>query len=124
MGHSGTGDAASAGAILLDSVERGKQADALLRAASSPAFRARETRSRGPRSAARLLHDMQRRLAGPNQSLGCVAAPNIGPSYCRMSECYPDGAIAQIDTTSADRPRQVAFPACSTRGAVGGLGPT
>lgn len=45
-------------------------------------------------------------------------------SYCRMSECYPDGAIAQVDATSTDRPRQVVFPACSMRGAVGGSGPT
>jgi integrase len=58
------------------------------------------------------------------QFLECVSAWNKDPAYCRMSECYPDGAIAQVDATSTDRPRQVVFPACSMRGAVGGSGPT
>ena len=44
------------------------------------------------------------------------------PAYCLTCECYPDGAIAADDPISTDRPRQVAFPACSTRGAVGGSG--
>lgn len=46
------------------------------------------------------------------------------PPYCRICKCYPDGAIADDDPMSIDRPRQMAFPACPTRGAVGGSGPT
>jgi hypothetical protein len=45
-------------------------------------------------------------------------------AYCLICRCYPDGAIAADDSVSIDPPRQVAFPACSTRGAVGGSGPT
>jgi hypothetical protein len=53
----------------------------------------------------------------------CVAAPNIASSYCLICRCYPDSGIADDDPMSIDRPRHVAFPACSTRGAVGGSGP-
>src|SRR4029079_1385774 len=49
----------------------------------------------------------------------CHSACNIDPPYCRISKCYPDGT----DAKSTGRPRHVAFPACSTRGAVGGSGP-
>ena len=45
-------------------------------------------------------------------------------TYCLTCECYLDGAIPADDAMTVDRPRQVAFPACSTRGAVGGSGPT
>jgi nucleotidyltransferase/DNA polymerase involved in DNA repair len=54
----------------------------------------------------------------------CHSDCNIDPPYCLTCECYPDGAIAADDPMSADRARQLAFPACSTRGAVGGSGPT
>jgi dienelactone hydrolase len=56
------------------------------------------------------------------------AAP-IYPAY-RTATPVPGDApplfivIADDDPMSIDRPRQVAFPACSTRGAVGGSGPT
>ena len=60
----------------------------------------------------------------PEDLLRCHSACNIDPPYCRICECYPDAAVAAVDPMSADRPRQVAFPACSTRGAVGGSGPT
>ncbi|MGY3360538.1 hypothetical protein ACVWZK_007201 [Bradyrhizobium sp. GM0.4] len=50
----------------------------------------------------------------------CQSAFKFDPAYCRISKCYPDGT----DARSTDRPRQVAFPACSTKGAVGGSGPT
>jgi transposase-like protein len=54
----------------------------------------------------------------------CQSAFKFDPAYCRICECYPDAAVAAADAMSADRPRQVVFPACSTRGAVGGSGPT
>jgi hypothetical protein len=88
------------------------------------------------RPACRVNHDRVRTLvvAAINQEPGrtvvssrmlrCHSACNIDPPYCRICECYPDGAIADDDPMSIDRPRQVAFPACSTRGAVGGSGPT
>jgi len=56
--------------------------------------------------------------------LGCQSALEWDPSCCRISECYPHSAIVLVDATSKYRPRQVAFPACSARGAVGGAGPT
>jgi hypothetical protein len=46
------------------------------------------------------------------------------PPYCLVCRCYPDGAVADDDPMPIDWPRRVAFPACSTRGAVGGSGPT
>jgi hypothetical protein len=52
------------------------------------------------------------------------AAWNFDPAYCRICECYPDGTVTAVDPTSIERPRQVAFPACSMGGAVGGAGPT
>ncbi|WLA96383.1 hypothetical protein QNJ96_45395 (plasmid) [Bradyrhizobium elkanii] len=54
----------------------------------------------------------------------CVSAWNKDPAYCRICECYPDGAVAAVDAMSTDWPRQVAFQACSVGGAVGGSGPT
>jgi hypothetical protein len=54
--------------------------------------------------------------------LDCESALTLDPSYCLIWECYPDGANAAGDPMLTDRPRQVAFPACSTRGAVGGSG--
>jgi hypothetical protein len=54
----------------------------------------------------------------------CQSALDWDPPYCRICECYPDGAIPDDDPLSIDRPRQVAFPACSVGGAVGGSGPT
>jgi len=54
----------------------------------------------------------------------CQSALEWDPSCCRISECYPHSAIVLVDATSKYRPRQVAFPACSARGAVGGAGPT
>ncbi|MEY9747220.1 putative transposase [Bradyrhizobium japonicum] len=56
--------------------------------------------------------------------LACHSACNIDPPYCRICECYPDGAVAAVDAMSTDWPRQVAFQACSVGGAVGGSGPT
>ena len=56
--------------------------------------------------------------------LVCQSALEWDPSCCRISECYPHSAIVLVDATSKYRPRQVAFPACSARGAVGGAGPT
>ena len=53
----------------------------------------------------------------------CQSASKIDTPYFLICECYPDGANADDDPMSIDRPRQVAFPACSTRGAVGGSGP-
>ncbi|WP_284283097.1 transposase, partial [Bradyrhizobium liaoningense] len=38
-------------------------------------------------------------------------------AYCRICECYPDGAVAAVDAMSTDWPRQVAFQACSVGGA-------
>jgi nitronate monooxygenase len=59
------------------------------------------------------------------EAAGCDAIIAQGvPPYCLICRCYPDGAIADDDPMSIDRPRQVAFPARSTRGAVGGSGPT
>ena len=54
----------------------------------------------------------------------CHSACNIAPPYCLTCRCYPDGGIADDDLMSIDRPRQVTFPSCSMRGAVGGSGPT
>ncbi|MCP1738430.1 hypothetical protein ABIF99_009879 [Bradyrhizobium japonicum] len=59
-----------------------------------------------------------------NPSWKCHSACNIDPPYCRICECYPDGAVAAVDAMSTDWPRQVAFQACSVGGAVGGSGPT
>ncbi|MEY9604336.1 transposase [Bradyrhizobium japonicum] len=57
-------------------------------------------------------------------SIQCQSACKFDPSYCRICECYPDGAVAAVDAMSTDWPRQVAFQACSVGGAVGGSGPT
>ena len=46
----------------------------------------------------------------------------MASAYCLIWERYPDGANAAGDPMLTDRPRQVAFPACSTRGAAGGSG--
>ncbi len=32
----------------------------------------------------------------------CQSAPKFDPSYCRIYECYPDGAIADGDPMSID----------------------
>jgi hypothetical protein len=72
-------------------------------------------------TAAFLLSKSQRSII---RAGNCHSACNIDPPYCRICECYPDGAIADDDAMSIDWPRQMAFPACSTRGAVGGSGPT
>jgi hypothetical protein len=45
----------------------------------------------------------------------CHSACNIDPPYCLICRCYPDGAIADDDPMSIDRPRQVAFPALRTQ---------
>ncbi len=63
-------------------------------------------------------------LTGESFVRDCQSALEWDPSYCLTCECYPDGAIAADDPMSADPSRQLAFPACSTRGAVGGSGPT
>ncbi|WP_028146099.1 hypothetical protein [Bradyrhizobium japonicum] len=55
---------------------------------------------------------------------GCHSACKIDPPYCRICECYRDGAIGDDDPMSINRSRQITFPACSTRGAVVGSGPT
>ena len=64
------------------------------------------------------------RMSEVYAGLGCQSALEWDPSCCRISECYPHSAIVLVDATSKYRPRQVAFPACSARGAVGGAGPT
>jgi hypothetical protein len=64
--------------------------------------------------------DAYRRVA----KIHFISATILSSAYCLICECYPDGANADDDPMSIDRPRQVAFPACSTRGAVGGSGPT
>jgi hypothetical protein len=46
-----------------------------------------------------------------------------GP-YCRIRECYPDGAIGADDPTSTDRLSFGSFEARATGGAVGGSGPS
>ncbi|MGX1015580.1 aspartate aminotransferase-like enzyme [Bradyrhizobium japonicum] len=58
------------------------------------------------------------------EALKCQSACKFDPSYCRICECYPDGAIADEDPMSINRSCHMAFPTCSTRGAVGGSGPT
>lgn len=65
-------------------------------------------------------------LSESHTSAGWTAGvgAEFGLAYCLTCECYPDGAVAADDAMATDRPRQVAFPACSTRGAVGGSGPT
>jgi hypothetical protein len=57
-----------------------------------------------------------RHLGGGPKSLVVNRLAKIDPSYCLICKCYPDGAIAAVDPTSTDRPRQVDFPACSTEG--------
>jgi hypothetical protein len=64
------------------------------------------------------------RGSAPTLESGVIRRANFDPPYCLICRCYPDGAIADDDPMSIDRPRQVAFPARSTRGAVGGSGPT
>jgi len=56
--------------------------------------------------------------------IGLLSAPNLAPSYCRIRECYPDGAIGADDPTSIDRLSFGSFEARATRGAVGGSGPS
>ncbi|MBR0947614.1 MULTISPECIES: SDR family oxidoreductase [Bradyrhizobium] len=65
------------------------------------------------------IHGLKVSPGGAVHSASKFALP-----YCLICRCYPGGAIADDDPMSADRLRQVAFPACSTRGAVGGSGPT
>jgi hypothetical protein len=52
--------------------------------------------------------------------IDCQSASKIDGPSCLTCECYHDGAIAADDPMSADRSRQWAFSACSTRGSVGG----
>lgn len=73
---------------------------------------------RAPDEAA-LLHAIER-LGGYD----CQSAFKFDPAYCLTCRCYPGGAVADDDPRSIDGPRQVAFPACSVIGAVGGSGPT
>lgn len=61
---------------------------------------------------------------GKTANCQTVIRPAILTPYCRICECYRDGAIADDDPMSIDRSRQMAFPPCSTRGAVVGSGPT
>ncbi|MBR1001886.1 hypothetical protein, partial [Bradyrhizobium liaoningense] len=35
----------------------------------------------------------------------CQSACKFDPSYCRICECYPDGAVAAVDAMSTDWPR-------------------
>ena len=60
-------------------------------------------------------------VVGITENMTMVAQP-LPISGRRRLEVQ--AASALVDATSADRPRQVAFPACATRGAVGGSGPT
>lgn len=46
----------------------------------------------------------------------CQSAFKFDPPYCLICRCYPDGANADDDPMSIDRPRQVTFPTRSTRG--------
>src|SRR5258708_37266915 len=55
---------------------------------------------------------------------GCQSAFKFDPAYCRIRECYPDGAIGVDDPTSTDRLSFGAFEARATGGAVGGSGPS
>jgi hypothetical protein len=74
---------------------------------------------------ARKIRKSRFTLDGEAVVLGvCQSALKFDGAYCLTCRCYPDGAIADDDLMSIDRPRQVAFSACSTRGAVGGSGPT
>src|SRR5437016_9058747 len=61
------------------------------------------------------LGGCRRHLAPPCVRNICESVPKFDPSYCRISECYPRVAIVLGDAASKGRPRQVAFPACSTR---------
>src|SRR5271156_2681410 len=64
-----------------------------------------------------------RRPTPDGQFSGNIIDEAMRPPYCLISRCYPDGAIADDDPMSIDRPGQGALPACPAGGVGGGSGP-